>query len=90
MPSLSARSRTTSPTIFAETLTNAENAYCRQVSRLGRRGRALENLALDTGQPTRGGEYAPADETYAALLEKLAERDFADVPPALRADILRF
>jgi hypothetical protein len=45
---------------------------------------------LDVGRPTRPGEYEPADEAYAALLEKLDEHDFADVTPALRRDVLHF
>lgn len=51
---------------------------------------ALEDRNLDTGRRARAGEYQPADEAYASLLTKLAERDFRDVPPQLRADILRY
>jgi Zinc dependent phospholipase C len=56
----------------------------------GHRPSALTNLNLDTGHATRRGEYEPADEAYAELLDKLDDRHFAAVPPALRADILRF
>ena len=35
----------------------------------------------------RHGDYALADETYADLLDRLAERHFADAPPALRQNI---
>jgi hypothetical protein len=49
----------------------------------------LENLVLDTGRPTRRGDYAPADEAYVALLERLDERDFA-APRATREDLRRF
>jgi hypothetical protein len=51
---------------------------------------ALSNEDFDTGKPTAPGEYALADETYEQLLDKLAGGNFADVPPGLRADILRF
>lgn len=34
---------------------------------------------LDTGRPTRPGEYNSSDRTYAELLHKLKCRDFADV-----------
>jgi hypothetical protein len=50
----------------------------------------LANANLDTGRPTRRGEYEPADEAYAQLLEKLDERRFANVSPGLRADLLHF
>jgi zinc dependent phospholipase C len=48
------------------------------------------NVNLDVGRPTRHGEYEPADDAYAALLDKLEARSFAEVPAGLRADILRF
>jgi hypothetical protein len=39
---------------------------------------------------TRAGEYVLADQTYAHLLNDLADNDFAHVPPELREDILVF
>ncbi len=48
------------------------------------------NKDLDTGQPSRAGEYALADKTYARLLEKLQERHFTNVDAALRENILAF
>lgn len=45
---------------------------------------------LDTAEPTRFGEYPPADEAYAALVEQLADDPAKAPPPALRADIERF
>src|SRR5262249_49682940 len=50
----------------------------------------LQNADFDTGNPSRHGEYALADETYAELLEKLAKRNFGGVTPALRRDVLAF
>jgi Zinc dependent phospholipase C len=50
----------------------------------------LPNLNLDTGQVTMRGEYGLADETYGELLDKLAEREYADVPAALGANIVAF
>ena len=50
----------------------------------------LPNDILDTGRPTRRGEYEPADDAYAALLEKLETRQFANVSADLRADLVRF
>ena len=39
--------------------------------------------------PARG-EYTLADDTYAELLDKLDDRQYTDVPPALRANIIAF
>jgi Zinc dependent phospholipase C len=51
---------------------------------------ALENLDFDTGRRTAPGEYKLADNTYANLAVKLAERDPANVDPAVRKDVLAF
>jgi len=50
----------------------------------------LANLNLDTGKATARGEYTLADETYDELMDKLADRAFADVPVALRTNIVAF
>ncbi|HEV2448748.1 MAG TPA: hypothetical protein VGS58_22600, partial [Candidatus Sulfopaludibacter sp.] len=49
-----------------------------------------ENRDFDTGRPTRPCEYKLADETYAQLAVRLADRDPDSVAPALRRDILTF
>jgi Zinc dependent phospholipase C len=51
---------------------------------------ALENRDFDTGRPTAPGEYKLADDTYANLAVKLAERDPASIDPAVRKDVLAF
>jgi hypothetical protein len=50
----------------------------------------LANMNLDTGGPVTAGKYAMADSAYARLVQKLAERDFRDVPEAARRNILDF
>ena len=50
----------------------------------------LANENLDLGKPTRAGGYNLADNAYASLLDKLADRHFADVMPELRADIMGY
>lgn len=63
----------------------------RSMIRQARSGRIdLQNKDFDTGNPTRAGEYKLADETYAELLSKLAGKDFKDVTPDLRQNILAF
>lgn len=50
----------------------------------------LPNDNFDVGARTAPGQYHLADQTYAALLTRLARQNFADVTPALQSDILRF
>ena len=50
----------------------------------------LPNRDFDTGNPTKPSEYKLADETYAKLVEKLAENKFNLVAPELQANIVAF
>jgi len=50
----------------------------------------LANLDLDDGKPSRAGEYSMADDVYASLLLRQADRDFEMTNAALRANILNF
>lgn len=47
-------------------------------------------MQLDTGKPSKPGDYKLTDETYAELLHKLAKYDFKQTSSALRHDILQF
>jgi hypothetical protein len=51
---------------------------------------SLANKDFDTGKPTVAGEYGLTDEAYAKLLDKLADRKFADMTPELRNNVLGF
>jgi hypothetical protein len=50
----------------------------------------ITNRDLDTGKPSRPGEYALTDKTYDTLLIKLAGKKFAGVSPELRDNIVGF
>ena len=50
----------------------------------------LDNRDCDTGKETSPGEYRLSDKTYADLLDKLAEHNFDQVSPELRANILSY
>jgi hypothetical protein len=50
----------------------------------------LQNVNFDAGEPTRIGKYKGADEAYAKLVGKLADREFAGMEPDLRQNILTF
>src|SRR5438270_328386 len=50
----------------------------------------LPNTDLDSGKPTKAAEYSLADDTYAKLLDQLADRKFDRTTPDLRDNILDF
>ena len=50
----------------------------------------LTNTDFDTGHDTRAGEYALTDKAYARLLDELARRNFDQLTPELRNNILAF
>jgi hypothetical protein len=50
----------------------------------------ISDTDLDTGKATQPGEYPLADQAYAKLLEKLAAKQFKNVTPELKANILAF
>jgi len=50
----------------------------------------LENKDFDTGKVTQAGEYRLTDETYAKLLDKLANEKFTGIRTDLRTNILAF
>jgi hypothetical protein len=50
----------------------------------------LPNQNFDIGEPPLIGKYKGADEAYAKLVGKLADHQFAGMPPELRQNILTF
>jgi len=53
-------------------------------------GLHLENRDCDTGNLTRPGEYALADQTYDKLVDRLSDQDFDRVLPELRSNLLSY
>jgi hypothetical protein len=53
-------------------------------------GLRLTNRDLDTGKPVSPGEYVLTDHTYDTLLKRLAKKNFENVTPELRKNILDF
>ena len=76
--------------LFLESFNASLNTYREMLARTGTGKLDLANRDFDTGEPTRAGEYELADEAYAKLLIKLAERDFKSITPELRQNILAF
>jgi len=50
----------------------------------------LENQNFDLGESALASRYAGTDRAYAKLVDKLAEKKFAGVPPQLRSNILDY
>jgi len=76
--------------LLARSLRSSHQAYRAALDRLSQNSLQLLNMDFDTGEVTMHGEYSLADDTYAELLNRLTSKDAADVPDAIRADIVRF
>ncbi|MGC2108361.1 MAG: zinc dependent phospholipase C family protein [Candidatus Korobacteraceae bacterium] len=86
---------------FKEPTEKTENLYFKSVDQtVSEYGKSLQEVKnnnlqtpeinLDTGKPTKRGEYPLADATYRELLDELAYDHFNHMSDALRDDILRF
>ena len=64
--------------------------YHRLIEQANAANRDFPNLNLDTGYPTRKGEYALADQTYADLVQRLARDHFVHLTPAVQRNILAY
>ncbi len=76
--------------MFTRSFKDAAARYRAALEKVAARQLDFPNVDFDTGRSARHGEYALADETYAALLGKLASRKFEGAPAALRQDVLAF
>jgi hypothetical protein len=76
--------------LFMRAFDATTTAYRRSLVQLGTNTLDLDDRDLDTGKPTRAGEYALADDAYARLLHSVAKTGYRDVTPALRANIVAF
>jgi hypothetical protein len=76
---------------YRAALEHATTRYAAAVAALTTKRVDLPEQNLDTAKPITYGQYAPADEAYAGLAAKLAEKDDQSrVPAELRADLQRF
>jgi hypothetical protein len=76
--------------LFVASLKATRDQFRRSLDEV-RAGRlVLRDVDFDTGRPSAHGEYDLADETYAKLLDTLADRQFGGVSPALRRSILAY
>jgi Zinc dependent phospholipase C len=76
--------------LFAQSFRDATARFRAEVRDLSDRQFEIRNTNFDTGRPSRYGEYSLADDTYAELLDALAERRFVATPVALTRNIVAF
>jgi Zinc dependent phospholipase C len=76
--------------LFLESFTATRERFRKSLDELLAGRLSLPNTDFDTGQPTARGEYPLADATYDELLDRLAEREFTGVQPALSANIIAY
>jgi hypothetical protein len=78
--------------LYIKSVNNTVDVYRAQLVKLRTDSRALSltNRDCDTGKTTTPSEYKLADETYAKLVEKLAENKFEGMTPQLRANIVAY
>ncbi len=76
--------------LFLASFKDTRERYQRSLEAVSQGRLNLTNTNFDTGKPSAHGGYALADDTYAELLDRLAGRQFAAVPPALRKNIAAF
>jgi hypothetical protein len=76
--------------LFLASFKDTRLRYQTALHAVGERRLNLVNTNFDTGKPSAHGDYALADDTYAELLNRLAERQFTNVPSALRQNIAAF
>jgi hypothetical protein len=75
-------------TLFESSFNRALAEYRTLLTEQGAGKLKLDDRDFDTGKPTRPGEYRLADDAYAKLAEKLADKESID--PALLQNVLEF
>ena len=76
--------------LFMTSFNAAVDRYKAMLANIAASGPELPNENFDLGEPPQAGKYKSADEAYAKLVGKLAEHQFAGMPPELCQNILTF
>ncbi len=76
--------------LYFRSMNDVVDNYSRMVHEAATGDPNFPNRNLDTGDVTRAGDYKLTDEAYASLVRRLAKHHFANVTPALQANILKF
>jgi hypothetical protein len=76
--------------LFQQSFNSTMDAYRELLKQQNARQLQLANRDFDTGELTKPGEYRMADNAYAKLAEKLADKDPATVPADVRENVLAY
>ncbi len=76
--------------LYIKSINTTVDQYRALLLEVGADSLVLPNYDLDSGNPTKEGEYSLTDETYAKLLGQLAKSKFDQTTPELRDNILQF
>jgi hypothetical protein len=76
--------------LYIASLDKTVENYRQLLKEAGGENLHLPDTDFDTGKPTKAGVYVLADDTYAHLLNDLAQHNFQGVTPELRQNILDF
>jgi len=76
--------------LFIKSFTASVDRYRTLLAEASRTRLVLQNRNFDTGQLVKAGDYRRVDESYGKLLDNLQARDFQEVSPALRKNIVDF
>ena len=76
--------------LYIKSINTTVDQYRAFLQGVGADSLVLPNCDLDSGNPTKEGEYSLTDGTYAKLLGQLAKSKFDHTTPELRDNILQF
>jgi len=76
--------------LYIASVNHTVENYKQLLAEEGKKDLHLTNTDFDTGRVTRAGEYVLSDQTYAKLLDQLAQHNFDQITPDLRDNILAF
>lgn len=76
--------------LFAKSLKMTVENYQTEIQIAQENGYDPPNMNLDTGRPTKPGDYVHCDLAYAKLLDKLERRKFESLSPNLYEDLITF
>ena len=76
--------------LYFKSVNATVDRYGHYLEEMGKGAFPLENRDFDTGEITHAGEYRLTDETYGKLTVNLAQKNFADLTPGLKDNILKF
>ena len=76
--------------LYIKSINTTVDQYRALLQEVGADSLVLPNYDLDSGNPTKEGEYSLTDTTYAKLLGQLAKSKFDQTTPELRDNVLQF